>query len=66
MKWWNEHLKGFRTWLVAAAFAVIPILQLNEVAVIIPDEYMDYYTLGLVLATMWMRKKTTTALGKSE
>ncbi len=52
--------------MVAAAFAVIPILQLNEVAVIIPDEYMDYYTLGLVLATMWMRKKTTTALGNSE
>ena len=65
MKWWNKHMKGFRTWLVATAFAVIPILQLSEVAAIVPDEYMDYYTLALVIAVMWMRAKTTTALGKS-
>lgn len=58
--------KGYKTIAANMAMGVIPILGLTEVAAIIPEEYMNYYMLFMVLANMWLRKLTTTPIGKGE
>ena len=58
--------KGYKTIVANMAMSVIPLLGLTEVAAIIPAEYMNYYMLFMVLANMWLRKVTTTAIGKGE
>lgn len=59
-------LKGWRTVIVNAAFAVIPILDMAEFAALVPVEYMNYYVFAMVLANWWMRKITTTRIGAVE
>ena len=59
-------LKGYKTIIANAAMSIIPLLGLTEVAAIIPAEYMNYYMLFMVLANMWLRKVTTTAMGSAE
>lgn len=61
-----KRLKGWRTWLVNAALAVLPIVELAEFRDILPDNYVKWYALGVVLVNMWLRKMTTTPLGRSE
>lgn len=57
-------MKGYRTVVANALMSVLPILELSEFAAVLPIEWMPYYTLGVVLANMWLRSLTTTPLGK--
>lgn len=66
MTWLREKLKGWKTVLVNLAFMVVPILDMVEFAALVPDDYMKYYIFAMVLANLWLRKMTTTAIGKGE
>jgi uncharacterized integral membrane protein len=59
-------LKGFRTLLVNFLMAVVPVLQLTELADVMPDEWLSYYALAVVLLNMLLRHITTTPIGRSE
>jgi uncharacterized integral membrane protein len=59
-------LKGFRTLLVNFLMAVVPVLQLTELADVMPDEWLSYYALAVVLLNMFLRYITTTPVGRSE
>lgn len=59
-------MKGWRTILFNALAAVMPILQLTEFANVLPDTWLPWYALGLVLANMYLRSITTTRLGHSQ
>ena len=69
----RTFLKGWRTWIVNGLFAILPLFEvvvqvanLPEFKNVIPAQYLPYYALALVLANMWLRKITSTALGKSQ
>jgi len=66
MNWLRARLKGWKTILVNLAFMIIPIMDMAEFAAIVPAEYMKYYALAMVIANLWLRKITTTAIGKAE
>ena len=59
-------LKGYRTLLVNALGAALPILSMTEVIAVVPPEWIPYWMLGLALANMYLRTVTDTAVGKSE
>jgi len=66
-------LKGYRTVLVNALAAIplaleaaMQVLALPEVADIIPEGWMPWYALALVLANLILRTATTTPLGRAE
>lgn len=68
-----RNLKGWRTWIVNGLFAILPFIEvvvqvanLTEFKNIVPPQYLPYYALAVVLANMWMRKITSTPLGKSQ
>lgn len=58
-------MKGWRTITLNALASVVPILSMTEVANVIPPEWLPWYALALALANMWMRKITTTPLGRA-
>lgn len=62
----RARLKGWRTMIVNAALSVLPVLQLTEVAQVMPDDWLGWYALIMALINMYMRKITTTPMGKSK
>jgi len=67
------RLKGWRTVLVNLLFAMLPLFEvvvqvanLTEFEALVPTQYLPYYALAVVLANMWLRRITTTPLGKSQ
>lgn len=63
MKWLMHKLKGWKTIAANVVFAIVPIMELTEVRDVIPDAYLPWYSLFVVLANLWLRKVTTTAVG---
>lgn len=64
-------LKGYRTWIVNIALAILPlaevlgpIVNLPEVAAVIPEEYTAWYMLAVALINLYLRWITTTPLGR--
>jgi len=58
------RLKGWRTWIANSLMAIMPILQLSEVTAVMPPAWLPWYALVIVLVNMWLRKITTSPLGK--
>lgn len=52
--------------LVNAMFTIIPILELTEFRDVLPDAYLPWYALGMVLANMFLRYLTTTPVGQRQ
>lgn len=59
-------MKGYRTIIVNILAAVMPALELSELTAVMPDNWLPWYALGLALANMWLRKITTTPIGRKE
>lgn len=59
-------LKGWRTVIFNSVAPILPILTLMEWTPFIPDKYLPYYMLFVALVNIYLRKKTDTALGKSQ
>ena len=57
-------LKGWRTIAFNVLAAVLPILELTELRAVMPSEWLPWYTLGVVLANMALRKITTGPVGR--
>lgn len=64
-------LKGYRTLIVNAilglplAWDVIwLVLQTPEFQGVIPQDWLPYYSLGMVVVNMYLRKITTTPMGR--
>ncbi|WP_159585904.1 hypothetical protein [Chelativorans xinjiangense] len=57
-------LKGWRTLIANALMAILPIMELTEFRDVLPDVWVPYYALFVVLANMWLRKITTTPVGE--
>lgn len=59
-------LKGWRTILVNALGAAVPILSMTELLAVLPPEWLPWWMLGLALANMYLRTITDTAVGRAE
>ena len=64
-------MEGYRTVLVMGAAAILPavelaltVLQMQEIADIIPDDYWPYYSVLVGLLGVYLRLITTTPVGK--
>lgn len=60
----TAKLKGWRTIVVNVLASIVPILELTEVKNVMPDEWLQWYALGLVLINMYLRWRTTSPVGK--
>ncbi|MEP3278322.1 MAG: hypothetical protein ABJN26_00060 [Stappiaceae bacterium] len=60
----NNVLRGWRTLAANILFSIIPVLQLSEFRDVLPEQWLSWYALGVVLANMWLRKITTTPMGR--
>jgi len=58
-------MKGYRTIIANVLFAILPILELTEFRDVLPQDWLPYYALGVVLANMALRYVTSTPVGKS-
>ena len=58
--------KGWRTIAVNVALSILPIVELAEFRDVLPDDWLKWYALIIVLANMWLRTVTTTAMGRKE
>ena len=56
-------LKGSRTFAANALMSILPILSLTEFQDVLPEGFLPWYALGMVLANMLLRAITTTPLG---
>lgn len=56
--------KGWRTIIFNALNSAVPILSIPEFAGVIPVEWLPYHALFVVLGNMYLRKITTTPMGK--
>lgn len=69
----KTRLKGYRT-VIFNSLAAIPVmleatmqvLSLPEFAGVMPDHWLPWYALFLVLANLILRRATTTPIGKDE
>lgn len=64
-------LKGFRTYVLNALAAIPPVLvamapmfDMPELRAVIPEGFLPWYSLGVVLMNFWLRSITTTPPGK--
>lgn len=57
-------LKGWRTIFINVLASIVPILELTEVRDVMPDEWLQWYALALVLINMYLRWRTTSPVGK--
>ncbi len=57
-------LKGYRTLIVNALMAVLPILDMTEVRDILPAAWLPWYALGMAVVNMGLRAITTTPMGQ--
>ena len=68
-----EGLRGWRT-VIANFLMALPIawdviwilLQTPEFKAVIPAEWLPFYSLGMVVVNLWLRKVTITPMGKRE
>lgn len=56
-------MKGYKTLTFNVLAAAVPILEMAEIRDVLPDEWLPYYTLGVVLANLALRAMTTTPIG---
>lgn len=59
-------LKGWRTFAFNALAALLPILDLAEFRAVLPEPWLPWYALGVVLGNMYLRTITTTPPGRGE
>lgn len=64
MDWLTQRLKGWRTIAFNALNALVAIAAMPEVANVLPPSVLPYVMLFAALGNMWLRKVTTTPLGK--
>lgn len=57
-------MKGWRTLIANILFAIVPIMELSELRDVLPDDWLPYYALVVVLANMLLRYLTTTPVGQ--
>lgn len=60
------NLKGFRTLLFAILFGIIGTLEAFNWTDLVPDAWEPFSIPIIAAAIVWLRKWTTTAMGKSE
>lgn len=74
MNW--KIFKGWRTWIFNA-LALVPLLfefaaeflitsQEFGISQFLPDDWQKWYALAIIIVNMYLRKVTTTPLGKKE
>ena len=61
--WLLAGLKGWRTLVVNLLLAVMPVLELSELANVLPDNWLPWYALIIALGNMALRTITTTPVG---
>lgn len=59
-----KFLKGWRTILANVLFAILPIVELTEFKAVLPQHWLPWYALAVVLANMALRWVTTTPVGR--
>ena len=57
-------MKGYKTIIANILFSIVPIVELTEVRDVLPPEWLPWYTLGVVMANLWLRSITTGPVGK--
>lgn len=73
----NARLKGYRTIIVNAIASIPIIIEITmQVAIevfrapefidVLPDNWIKAYTLGVIILNAYMRRITTTPLGRRE
>lgn len=60
----GNEMKGYRTIATNILFAVVPILELTELRDVMPNDWLPWYSLGVVLANLMLRYLTTTPMGQ--
>lgn len=66
MKWLQHKLKGWKTLVFNALNAAVAIAAMPEVANVLPVSVLPWMMLVAALGNMWLRKVTTTPLGKKD
>lgn len=56
----TRTLRGFRTFIANALMAILPIMELTEFRDVLPDGWLPWYSLFVVVANMYLRSITTT------
>lgn len=59
----KRTLKGWRTFIINALMAIMPILELSELTAIIPEGVLPWYALWMAIVNMYLRTITTTPPG---
>ena len=59
-----NRLKGWRTIAANMLLAVLPVLELTELAAVLPPDWLPWYALVVALVNMWLRSITTSPLGR--
>lgn len=57
------NLKGYRTVLINAGLALMPILEMSEVLNILPEGYEAPYAILIAIMNLYLRAITTTPIG---
>lgn len=58
------RFKGYRTVLVNAGLAAMPILEMSEVLDVLPENYEAPYAILIALMNLYLRSITTTPIGQ--
>ena len=58
-------VRGWRTMLFNLVAGIAPVLQLTEVAAVMPAGWLPWYALAMALMNMWLRSVTTTPVGRT-
>jgi len=57
-------MKGYRTITFNVLASILPVLELTEFKAVIPADYLPQYMLAVALVNLYLRKITTTPIGK--
>lgn len=57
------NLKGYRTVLINAGLAAMPILEMSEVMDVFPEGYEAPYAIFIAIMNLYLRAITTTPIG---
>lgn len=60
-----SYVKGFRTICVNVLLGIMPILEMNEIIDILPQNYEAPYAVLIALMNLYLRSVTTTPIGCS-
>lgn len=61
----RKRLKGWRTLIINALLALMPILEMSEILDVLPDGYEAPYAIFIAVMNLYLRSITTTPMGKS-